>query len=336
MSGFKKRVVVAGLLAACLGVGTASFLRAQATPATQPAADQPLASINGHEIDNKKFNELLMNVAGLRMFEEVLDWTLVEQACGQAGIPTDGDSFKKLWGAEYDRELASIPNVPADATKEDRAKILAQLLSRQGHTEIEFQMGLQKQAGLRALAQGHVDVSDDEVKQQFDAEYGEQVEVRILTVKSLTDAAKVRDAIEKDKKDPTQVAQDMNIPIQPLRISKNANADQIKDIKDIAFQLKEKQLSASIPLNNLNFLVYLDKKVPAQTDVKFDSVKDKVRKEVFAAKENAWMQNHLSYLRQNARVEVNDPILKQQFQAIAAQMKAQQAAATAPATAPAK
>jgi hypothetical protein len=321
-----KNVGIAAILVACVA-GASLVSRAQTPPAaSQPAPDQPVAVINGHDIDNKKFNQLLMEVAGLRVFQDVLDWTIVQQACDQAGIETQGDKFTALWRAEYERELARLP-IAADVPKEDRPKILAQFLQRQNISEVQFQMVLQKTAGLRALAQGHVDVTDDEVKREFESEYGEKVDVRVLTVKNLTEAGKVRDAIENDKKDPNDVAHDMNIPIQPVTISKNADADQIEQLKTIAFELKDKQLSAAIPMKGVYFMVYLDKKEPAQTDVKFSSVKDKVRKDVMEAKESQWMSNHLLYLRQNARVTVNDPVLRAQFQAIAAQVKAQQDAA---------
>ncbi len=319
-----KTLGIAAILVASVA-GATLVGRAQ-TSATQPAADQPVAVINGHDIDNKKFNQLLMEVAGLRVFQDVLDWTIVQQACDQAGVVTSGDDFTKLWRAEYERELARLP-IAADVPDSERPKILAQFLQRQNISEVQFQMVLQKTAGLRALSQGHVDVTEDEVKREFESEYGEKVVCRILTVKSLTEAGKVRDAIENDKKDPTDVAHDMNIPIQAVTISKNANAEQIEELKTIAFELKDKQLSAAIPMKGLDFMVYLDKKIPAQTDVKFSSVKDKVRKDVLDAKESQWMQNHLQFLRQNARVTVNDPILRQQFQAIAASVKAQQEAA---------
>jgi hypothetical protein len=70
--------------------------------------------------------------------------------------------------------------------------------------------------------------------------------------------------------------------------------------------------------------------------VKFDSVKEKVRQEVTNSKQDFWMRNQLNYLRSQARVDVNDPVLAQQFAAVAAQMRAAQAAASQPATAPAK
>jgi hypothetical protein len=329
-----KRFVIASVVSAC--VFSAGWRVGAQTPTSQPAAPKPVAVINGHEIDNDKFNQLLMQVTGLRVFEDVLNWTLVQQACDQAGIRTDGEDFTKLWHAELQRVLDGFgaKGVP----EEDRPKVLQGFLQQKGISEVEFQMSLQQTAGLRALSKGHVEVTDDEIKRQFDSDYGDKVDVRIITIKegaqpALLTASKVREAVEKEKKDPTEVAKDLQLPIEPLTIPKNA--DNIKEIRDTAFQLKPGQLSASVQKNGVNFLIYLDKVIPARTDVKFEAEKEKVRGEVMAFKENQWMQNHLAFLRQNARVNVNDPILAQQFQAIAAQMRANAAATQAAATQPA-
>ncbi|MGN6370673.1 MAG: peptidyl-prolyl cis-trans isomerase [Phycisphaerae bacterium] len=342
MSGNKmKRMALASLVSAC--VFGAGWRAGAQTPTSQPAPQKPIAVINGHEIDNQKFNELLMQVCGLRVFETVLNWTIVQQACNQAGIQTDNQDFAKLVNAEIQRVLdAFAANGVSEA---DRPKFLQAVLQKQGISNVEFQMSMQQQAGLRALSKGHVDVTDAEVKQRFEADYGEKAEVRIVRIPdgsqpALMTAAKVREAVEKQKKDVTEAGRELGLSVENVRIPKNADGPGIKEIRDTAFQLKPGQLSATVPQGNVSYLIYLDKIDPAQPDVKFDSVKEKVRQEVQTAKEQQWMANHLMYLRSQARVDVNDPVLAREFAVAAAQMKAAQAAATQaasqPATQPAK
>jgi hypothetical protein len=299
--------------------------------------------INGHEIDNERFNRLLMEVCGLRVFETVLNWTVVQQACNSAGIQTDNEEFAKLVNAEIQRVFDAFgANGVSEA---DRPRFLQAVLQKQGISNVEFQMSMQQQAGLRALSKGHVDVTDDEIKQRFSSDYGERAECRVIRIQdgaqpALVTASKVREQVEKQKRDPSEVARELGLPIEPVKIPKNAEGPGIKEIRETAFQLKPGQLSASVLQNGVNYLIFLDKITPAQTDVKFDAVKAKVKEEVQTAKEQQWMANHLVYLRSQARVDVNDPVLGRQFQAMAAQMKAQQEAATQsatqPATAPAK
>jgi len=329
-----KRFVVASAIAASVfGAG----YRAGAQATSQPAPAKPIAVINGHEINNDRFNALLMQVCGLRVFEEVLNWTVVQQACNLAGYQTEGDDFNKLVQAEYQHVLDTFgANGVSEA---DRPKVLQAILQRQGVSPVEFQMTMQQQAGLRALSKGHIDVTEEEIKQQFDSDYGDIAEVRIIAIRdaspkdAFVTASKVREQVEKEKKDPSDVARDMKLPINPVKIPKNA--DNYKEIRDTAFQLRPGQLSASVLQNGVNYLIFLDKIDPAQTNVKLDSVKDKVKLEVMNAKQEAWMRSQLNYLRSQARVDVNDPVLAQEFAAVAAQIRANQAAATQPATQPA-
>ena len=337
MSGISmKRIAVASIVSACIfGAGWRAGAQ---TPTSQPAPPKPIAVINGHEIDNQRFNDLLMQVCGLRVFETVLNWTVVQQACNGAGIQTDNEDFTKLVNAEIQRVLDAFgANGVSEA---DRPKLLQAVLQKQGISNVEFQMSMQQQAGLRALSKGHVDVSDDEVKQRFEADYGDKAVVRIVRIQdgaqpALVTASKVREGVEKQKRDISDVAREMGLQIENVRIPKNADGPGIKEIRDTAFQLKPGQLSASVPQNGVNYLIFLDKIEPAQTDVKFDSVKEKVKKEVQTTKEQQWMANQLMYLRSQARVDVNDPVLGREYAVAAAQIRAQQAAATQAATQPA-
>ena len=337
-----KRVSIAGILAACTMATTVRLWAegtsgpAPAAPtasevtATAPAGEQPIAVVNGHEINNKKFNALLMQVAGLRVFQEVLDLVLVQQACTQAGIPLEGEEFRKHVQEELDRTLEGLgaQGIP----EKDRGAVLAKLLQEKGVTEVEFQMGLQRAAGLRQLAKGRIDKpTDKEIQEAFVAQYGEKVQIEVLTVKSIEDAAKVRQAIVEKGEEPRAVAQARQIPWQALTISSN-NADPkpIADFKKLAFtELKEKQLSAAIPFTapqgDVWYLVYLDKKIPKQ-DVLLPAVQKKVEEAVQNMKETNWMNQQLNQLRTMANVKINDPILSNQFAAIEAAMQRQRAA----------
>jgi hypothetical protein len=328
-----KRITIGAALSACVTAGTlrvwAQPTGATTAPAATNAAEQPIAVVNGHEINNKKFDDLLMQVSGLRVFQEVLDLVLVQQACGAAGISTDNEEFRKKVQDEFDKVLAGLgaQNVP----EKDRQQVLAQLLQQRGITEVEFQMGLQRAAGLRILAKDRVEKpTEKEIQDAFTAQYGEKVQVEILTVKSMEAAADVRKAFDKGQ-DLHAIAQQMNIPFNAVTISSNnTDPEPISRFKELAFkELKEKQLSATYPFTSpqgaVYYMVYLDKKIPAQ-NVKLEAVKDKVTQEVINMKESNWMNKHLVELRSRANVRINDPILSRQFENIARQMQAMQAA----------
>ena len=101
-----------------------------------------------------------------------------------------------------------------------------------------------------------------------------------------------------------------------------------------------------------NIVVYINKKEDSQL-AKFSlttvldkatglTVADKLKQDIYAAKESQWMNNHLVELRLGAAVTVNHPFLKEQYDAwadaVRKQIQASNAAAAAagtPASAPA-
>ncbi len=326
---------VAGLLLATSGFLATSHLLAQTTaPAatTAPATTQKvLAVINKQSIDADKFNQLLMSIGGMRLFEQVVDLVIAEQACNVAGVDVNAPEFQKNIQAELDRNLNELGN--QGVPKEQRQQALQQLLQRQNISLPEYQMTLRKAACLRVLAKGKVTITDTNLAEAFEAEYGERVRGRLLSVKTMEDAAEVRKAIEKEAKDPAEVANMRQIPMRSIIIPKSVNVEKnLKTLKDIAFELKERQLSAALPQPDGTYLLfYLDKKEPQQ-DVKLTDVKEKLREKLTEQGEINWANNHLAWLRRQADIQVNDPVLSLQYAEL---IQRQKAAATQNATQPA-
>jgi hypothetical protein len=327
---------------ALAGAGAAS-LWAQAKPAsgqptgpaTLPSLETPIAKINGHDINNAAFYNLLIQVAGMRVFQQVIDLSLAQQACTGAGIPIDGPEFQKRVEAEFQRALDTM-NVP-NASNEEKQKILDEVLRRQGVNSVEFGMNLQRTALLRALSKGKVDVTDQDIDEAYLAQYGDRVQAKIIEVGTLERAAMLREAIEKQKKTPDEAAQELGIAA-PASWTISSNANGIDDIKKVAFAKNEGELSAPITLNGRMFMVFVEKKLPSQLkSVPKDSVKDKLRATVQDLKETQWMSKQLDTLRLNASIQINNATLLQQFQAVqeARKRQADAAAAAGAANAPA-
>src|SRR4051812_46979785 len=149
----------------------------------------PIAVINGRDINNARFYSLLMEVAGMRVFQQAFDLTLVQDACQKSGIETTGDRFEQRLKDEYKRTLdtMTVAGVTASTTTTDaleKEKILNEVLRRQGVTAIEFRMGLETRCLLRAMAQRNesLSVTDADVDDAYVAEYGERRAVHLVQV----------------------------------------------------------------------------------------------------------------------------------------------------------
>jgi hypothetical protein len=337
VSGFSKISCVAALLAASLA--PPSLLRAQATqPAATAPASQPgenaIAKINGREINNAAFYDLLIQVAGVRVFQEVIDLSIAQQIATTRGVPLEGPEFQKNVQAEYQLTLDAM-NVPPGTSNEDKQKILDEVLHRQGITTVEFGIGLQQNALLRAISHNEVSVTDKDLEDAYLAKYGDRVQAKIIDVGTLDRAALFRDAVEKQRKSIEAAAQELGLPA-PNSWTISSNATSIDDIKKVAFAKNEGDLSAPVTFNGRLYMVYVEKKIPSQLgSVSKDSVKEKLRQEVQQLKETQWMKSTLAKARSAAKIDIHNPQLFQQFKAIQEAIKRQAGNATPAAPVPA-
>jgi len=353
MTGAIIATTVAG--ATCLVAQTGPGAGAAMPPAgAMPDPDKPIATINGKDINNKAFYDILMQVAGLRVFQQVYDLTLVNNACVLSGLPTQGPEFDKRLRDEYQKTLDSLnitfakpDKLPgtrpaADETKDYENSIreqgLNQVLQRQGITAVEFRIGLETRANLRAMAQANakITVTLDEIKEAYTSEFGERRTVHIFPLTNEITAAAVRAALSEDpKKTPEEVAQAKKWP-QPATYTISTNAKGIDEIRKVVFDTLKTggDISAATEVKGQNgqpnqtVLIKLDSITPDST-AKNPLNQKETEQKVHDFKEGQWMNNQLAILRGNAAVQINDKYLVEQFNNINEAMKRQAAAAAA-------
>jgi hypothetical protein len=350
VSGFwSYQRLLAGAAVISLATG-ATCLVAQTKPSTAPATtapaavsadpSAPVALINGNPVNPVFFHETLVQVAGMRVFQQVLDLSLVQNACRGAGLELSGPTFQKRMDDEMQRTLDSL-TVPPETTREQRLAILNNALAQRGVTAIEFRMLLETNSGLRALAkgaeaQGSITVSDTDIDTQWKADFGKKYRIHVIAVNNDAEiAAKVRDLIEKQKKTPEQAAQDQKLP-NPGEWVIPDNAMGAGIVLTACQALKEGQLSPLTEVPGANgqpaqkVLILLDK-IEADTTTTTNKLTDKLKMElkqkVMNTKEEQWMNAHKAMLRQGANIQINDPELSRQFEVIAKTLQAQAEAA---------
>jgi hypothetical protein len=333
----------------------ASF--AQTAPAPQPTSND-IALIGGRPVNKDAFNAIIYQVAGMRVFQQVFDLTVVQQACVVSGIPMDGKDYTDRVQAEIDRTLKSFTVTPGTAPttmsadekktweRNQQEMALRQVLSQRGITAVEWRMGMETAAGLRALAKGKIaETKSEEAKTAYEAQYGERRTVFIMVLPANEREAsemsvKYKDLIGAGKKSPNEAAAELKQG-QPANWTISANASEVPEIRDATFKLKLKEIS---PITTVKQKDQPDQKVIIMLDsIQEDSrsknpyVEADMKQRVFDAKEQDWMNRQLQILRTNAAptVDIKDPVLKDQFDQVAKALQAQAAAAAAAQSQPA-
>jgi len=354
------------------------------SPTTNPApADVIVATVRGHDVTMSELQGPLIQAYGLNMLLEVVQLDLVEQDAQRENITvSDADveaegtrtliDFRKA--SHQDEVLATTnPSAAGGASADDdndttlspveRDKQLNMLLTGQHLTRTEFELAMRRNALLRKLVQPQVQahMTDDLVRERFNAIYGEKAHVRFIRLPDMLAVSNVERALQDGHTFDEEVRQHAYDSIG------RASAGEVppfgrKDMRYpaefrmVAFDLKPGQISDPLQIKDSIYLVQLIELIPPQHAV-FDDYKDSVRRDLYEQLVQEGIKQYITNLGTVARqtIEIKDPELNRQWNdtlrnanELREQLRQQQEAATsqpaaesapdagsAPATAPA-
>jgi hypothetical protein len=370
VSGFWSiRRILAGTMAAAVAASAVTLFGQATAPSSAPASapgvttsgpsvqqvtipslDEPIATINGKPVNNRFLYSVMMQIAGPRVFEKVMDLVLVQDACDNAGIPLQGADYQKRMNDELDKIMDGMgitsTKTNADEAMKERLAVLNAVLQQRGMTATEFRLILETQTMVRALSEGRITApTDTEIKDAYDSQYGEQRKIHVIGYDpAKTSAVKIKEAI-KSAKSVDDAIRELQLGGAIYIVPKNAKTDPtFEDIKKVAFdQLKvagevSQDVLVTAGNDKQHVLVVLDEITKDKTSAPenaFDKVKKDVAKKVFDAKQAQWMNERLMGLRSKAVVQFKDPTLAEIYANAARSNQAAASQPAAPATAPA-
>ena len=196
------------LLGGCKTSEPASTLAPYSPPAQQQQAaaprDQVLATINGQSIMLSQLEPILIEAYGLNILLDFVQRDLAQQRAAELGItvtPQDISDERALTLLMLKRECHGLreagPTTQPDSddlTPAEAAQLLDQMLTQAHMTGTEFDLIIEINAYLRKIVEPKVQeqMTDDAVRRQFNALYGEKVLVHYIVVKTMNDVADVR------------------------------------------------------------------------------------------------------------------------------------------------
>jgi parvulin-like peptidyl-prolyl isomerase len=262
---------------------------------------QIVAVYNGQTpITREEFGEFLISRYGTEQVEFLVNRRLIARACQARGITVTpqeieaslADDLKKLDGIDvkvFEREFLKDHSMSIYQWREDviRPRLLMAKLWSDG-----------------------VKVSDDDLRGAFEAEYGEKLEGRMILWPSeqakyaLMQYTNIRDnPAAFDEASKHQISTTLAAKggkIGPFGRGTLGN----KDVEDEAFKLHPGEMTSLIETPEGNVVFKLDKRHPANTTVKLDSVRDALMHKVFERKLQMQMQTAFKELRDQAHPRV--------------------------------
>jgi len=279
-----------------------------------PGTDRVIAIVGGRSIRLHQLEKPLVEAYGLNVLLNLVQLELAKQQAAKSGVSvTDADVARE-------REL-TMQKMFADAAKEDYETLLEQFLAQQRISRPEFELVVETNAHLRKIAEPILagKLTEQNLKEGFDAIYGETIEVRDIQVANLQEVAEARRRIAAGEPF-EKVAREMSTDARTAPLGGalppfSRQMDGVSDtFKEAAFALRPGEISEAIQTGEGYHLIKMIRR-NAPKAVKYEDMKEAVRHQL----EDRWVTQVMKDLR-NAiaqegmkTLEIEDPVLKKQF-----------------------
>ena len=235
---------------------------------------------NNIPITREDLGEYLIARIGADRVEFLVNQRIIEHACRAKGV--------QITDAEIDAQLRE----EVDALKITVAEFESKILKRFNKTLYEYREDkIRPQLAMAKFCRDRVTVTGDDLKNAFEAKYGDKVECRMI-VFGPSEQARAYDIYAKVRND--DAAFDSEVRAQtfiPVLGAKNGEVPPIHrhfgdpHIEKEAFQLKPGEVSSVMELKDKTFVILkCVKHIPADTTKKMDEERPKLYKEVFDQK----------------------------------------------------
>ena len=142
-----------------------------------------VAYVAGRPIRSDAFDASLREAAGRAVLEEMVLARLIEERLAERGV--------SLSPEDLEQERAGLLNALA-ADPDTAERLIVDLRERRGLGPTRFERLLRRNAGLRKLSAGSVEVTDAAVRRAFERSHGRRYLVRLLTADTPAAAAELR------------------------------------------------------------------------------------------------------------------------------------------------
>ncbi|MFG0260636.1 MAG: peptidylprolyl isomerase, partial [Phycisphaerales bacterium JB041] len=275
-----------------------------------PRAGAPL-SIDGQPVEWAAVSDRLAEAAGAVVVEEIaLDRVILREAASR-GI--------QITQADLDRErewLARAVEQGARATGTDPAALVREIRQRRGLGPERFEALLRRNAALRAMVRGSVEITDAQVERAWRTQHGERVRVRIIIAPSMTDAQRLRtQALAAGGNEYTfaklaeTYSTDNSAPlgglIEPFSTEDPAYEE---NLRRVAAGLQPGEIGPVVATRNGHAVVLLTGRIPPD-GVTLEQARERLREQITLRQERISMDQLANQLLSSAHVRVLDPAL---------------------------
>ncbi len=294
---------------------------------TQPAAgqvddSQPIAVVNGEPLSQSLLVSRLIESHGLGQLEQMIVLAVARQKATKLGLKITPADVRAMHQEALKRLATPVIDPQARVLDPREAqRLLDEFLAAKNVSRSEWDSRMEQKAYLRKIAEAEVaktTITDDMLRNEYDQDYGEKVQIRHIQVGSLAAAARVR-ALLTANKDFELVARQMSENQITAAQGGLARPFTRNDpgvtplLREAAFKLKTGEVSEAIRDGNAYHIIRLERRFPA-SDIGFTNVdRNELRGKLIERLVQQREQDLEAELFQSAVVDIRNDELARQY-----------------------
>jgi parvulin-like peptidyl-prolyl isomerase len=300
-------------------VQQATAQKAEQLPAHERPKHDVMAVVNGQDIRRDALATACVERFGEEVLEGIVNKRLIQHHCRNRGI--------QVTDAEIDAEIDRM----AKRFKIGREQLLKDVIERQrGVTEAQYKSDmLWPMIAIRKIAAEQLNVTEPQVQQAYESQFGEAVKCRLIVVADRQLAEQLHKQLTAKPADFARLAMQHSVDvnsasiggmIQPIRRHVGD-----KTIENEVFALQPNQISKIVPVASQFAILKCEGRLPAR-NVPIESVRDELIEQIKESKLREVASTLFQELQQSATVQNvwNNPQLRAQMPGVVATVNGEQ------------
>ena len=287
-------------------------------PAARDVDELAIAFVDGDPIPRSDLIDLLLDGHGVGAFEQLLVLHTARRLADEKGLTISRADID----AEYDRSIRSllgetVVGDPEHLRRQAGEAMLDDVLASRNLSRSEFELVMRRNAYLRKIVLADLEVTDEQLQEEFARRYSEQVEIRHIQLASRAGVDKIL----------AQRSADIDFGELAMRYSANRQTgekrgllppfsadDPIipKALREVAFSLPVGGESAAIQIDDWYHLIRVERRIPAR-GTSLEDVRGDVEESLRRRLTDAHMQALYAELFGSADIRIVDPKLRELF-----------------------
>jgi foldase protein PrsA len=222
---------------------------------------------------------------------------------------------------EYRRVVLSLgpqkDTLGKSLTFDDRERLLRGILTRRGISFEEFQIGIEQQAYLRAVAKKKIKITEAMIKDEADRTFGRKREARIIVLQDIKLAENVFHRLQKGE-DFATLAGKYSIDFETATVGGQIGDIGPKENKypaivvKAAFDLPVGKFSSPVRVDTEYWIIKIDQETPAMP-ITLEKARPQLMESISIRLENQMIEKMQTELFKEAKIKVYDHRLSKEF-----------------------